>query len=340
MRRLSFLFRPGWLALGAVVAVFAAMCFTVLAPWQLGKNTTTSHRNTLITDSVKSEPVPLAQVLDGKTVAPSADEWRRVTVGGHYLPDKQVLERLRVIEDNPAYLVLAPFVLDGGEGTILVNRGYVRPVQGTQPPPVPAPPSGHVTLQARIRAAEPTDPSRSPVTESGWMQVYSIDPPQVGQLTGVPLLGNYLQLEADQPGGLGVIALPQLDSGPYLSYGLQWLAFGIMAPLGLAYFVRAELRERKLRRRQQEEAAALASGEAGDAPDASPETPPSADTPAPAEDAAPSGPAEPAAQTAVTDAPDDDLDHVLRGRRRRSHTDAPALTVTQAKLADRYGDRR
>ncbi|MDG3011898.1 SURF1 family protein [Rhodococcus sp. D2-41] len=336
MRRLSFLFRPGWLALGAVVAVFAVMCFTVLAPWQLGKNTTTSHRNTLITDSVKSTPVPLAQVLNGKTVAPSGDEWRRVTVGGHYLPDKQVLERLRVIDDNPAYLVLAPFALDGGEGTILVNRGYVRPVQGTQPPAVAAPPAGHVTLQARIRAAEPVDPGRSPVTEAGWQQVYSIDPTQVGQITGLPLLGDYLQLEADQPGGLGVIALPQLDSGPYLSYGLQWLAFGIMAPLGLAYFVRAELRERKRRRQQQQEIDALTAG------DAVPADPPS-DGPAAGEKTAPvedPAPAENIATPAAAATPADDLDHVLRGRRRRSHADAPALTATQAKLADRYGDRR
>ena len=56
---------------------------------------------------------------------------------------------------------------------------------------------------------------------------------------------GYLQLEADAPGALEPVPLPQLDAGPYLSYGLQWLAFGIMAPLGLAYFVRAELRERR-----------------------------------------------------------------------------------------------
>ncbi|MEE2035232.1 hypothetical protein Q8814_24520, partial [Rhodococcus sp. CC-R104] len=52
-------------------------------------------------------------------------------------------------------------------------------------------------------------------------------------------------LDADQPGGFGTIPLPQLDAGPYLSYGLQWLAFGIMAPLGLGYFLWAELRERR-----------------------------------------------------------------------------------------------
>ncbi len=41
MKRLAFLLRPGWLALGLVVVAFAYLCFTVLAPWQLGKNTKT-----------------------------------------------------------------------------------------------------------------------------------------------------------------------------------------------------------------------------------------------------------------------------------------------------------
>ena len=43
MRRWSFLLRPQWLALYVVVLGFAYLCFTVLAPWQLCKNTTTSR---------------------------------------------------------------------------------------------------------------------------------------------------------------------------------------------------------------------------------------------------------------------------------------------------------
>ena len=44
VRRWSFLLRPQWLALYVVVIAFAYLCFTVLAPWQLGKNTKTSAR--------------------------------------------------------------------------------------------------------------------------------------------------------------------------------------------------------------------------------------------------------------------------------------------------------
>ena len=45
MKRWSFLLRPQWLALFVVVIAFAYLCFTVLAPWQLGKNTKTSREN-------------------------------------------------------------------------------------------------------------------------------------------------------------------------------------------------------------------------------------------------------------------------------------------------------
>ncbi|MBS5997356.1 MAG: SURF1 family protein, partial [Corynebacterium sp.] len=40
-------------------------------------------------------------------------------------------------------------------------------------------------------------------------------------------------------------------------YGYQWIAFGIMAPLGLGYFVWSEIRERRRLREEEEALAAL-----------------------------------------------------------------------------------
>ncbi|WP_241386975.1 SURF1 family cytochrome oxidase biogenesis protein [Rhodococcus sp. CH91] len=258
MRRLTFLLRPGWLVLALVVVGFAYACFTVLAPWQLGKNTSTEDRNGRIAASMAQDPVPVSDLLagDGATID---DEWRRVLAQGSYLPDSDVLVRLRSAESKPAYEVLTPFALDSG-GTILVNRGYVRPVRGTEIPEIPVAPSGNVTLDARIRMSEGTVEGKDPFFDAGYQQVYFIDTPQVAEVTGLDLESVYLQLDADQPGGLGVISLPQLDSGPYLSYGLQWLAFGIMAPLGLGYFVWSELRERRKAK------AAERGGDAAEAP--------------------------------------------------------------------------
>ncbi|MGN5240670.1 SURF1 family cytochrome oxidase biogenesis protein [Rhodococcus sp. SJ-3] len=243
MRRLSFLLRPSWLVLALVVVGFAYACFTVLAPWQLGKNTSTEERNDRIAESVSQDPLPVDDLF-GDGGATTDTEWRRVIADGSYLPDSDVLVRLRSTESKPAYEVLTPFVLDNGN-TILVDRGYVRPVEGTAVPEILAAPTGPVTLEARIRMSEGTVEGKEPFTDAGYLQVYFIDSGQIAKAFGLDLADGYLQLDPEQPGVLEAKALPQLDAGPYLSYGLQWLAFGIMAPLGLAYFVWAEIRERR-----------------------------------------------------------------------------------------------
>ncbi len=302
-----FLLRPGWLALAAVVAAFAFMCITVLAPWQLGKNTNTEHRNTLIADSVHADPVPVESLLPASGPLATDDEWRQVTATGTYLPDQQVLVRLRSLDDAPAYEVLTPLRLTSGP-VILVNRGYVRPVQGSMPPVIESAPAGEVTVVARARKSEGTVPGKDPIVENGYPQVYFLDAGQVGSAIGLPLVDGWFQLADGQPGVLNPIPLPQLDAGPYLSYGLQWLAFGIMAPLGLAYFVRAELLERR-RERAVADATAAAS-------------------------------ANPAAETADTPESEDGDLPTRRRFGRSAPEPAVAMTATEARLADRYGQRR
>jgi hypothetical protein len=245
MRRWTFLLRPGWIALALVVAGFAYLSLTVLAPWQLGKNTTTSRENSQIEASVAADPVPVTSILQQQDSAVPDQQWRRVTATGRYLPAAQVLARLRVIGGAPAFEVLTAFAVDSGP-TVLVNRGYVRPVQGTQVPPVPATPTGSVTITARLRDSG-TAPAadKQPFRENGVTQVYAIDTRQIADITHTPLTGSYLQLVENQPGGLDVLPLPQLDAGPFLSYGIQWIAFGILAPIGLGYFAYSEIRMRR-----------------------------------------------------------------------------------------------
>ncbi len=212
MRRLKFLLRPGWLVLAAVVGLFAYLCFTVLAPWQLGKNTKTEHRNDLISNSINAETVPIGDVIADSTIAPD-DEWRNITAAGTYLPDADILVRLQSIEGAPSYEILTPFRLDDGR-TILVNRGYVRPINGAEAPPIAVPPTDPVTLNGRVRLSEGTAPGRVPMFEDGAKQVYSIDARPIGEFIGTDLIDAYIQLEPDQPGGLGTIPLPNSMQAP------------------------------------------------------------------------------------------------------------------------------
>jgi cytochrome oxidase assembly protein ShyY1 len=247
MRRWAYLLRPAWLALFVVVIAFAYLCFTVLAPWQLGKNTKTSRENSQISNSLTADPVPMTTLLPHQDSSAPEAQWRRVTATGHYLPDAQVLARLRSVDGDPAFEVLTGFAVDGGP-VVLVDRGYVRPIQGSGVPTIAPPPPGSVTITARLRDSEPIVQGKDPFRQGGAQQVYSISTVQVSTVTGVPLAGSYLQLVEGQPGGLGVINLPHLDAGPFLSYGIQWIAFGIVAPIMLGYFVYAEIRQRRRER--------------------------------------------------------------------------------------------
>jgi cytochrome oxidase assembly protein ShyY1 len=244
MRRLAFLLRPGWVALALVVIAFTYLCFSVLAPWQLGKNTRTSRENNQIQQSLTTAPVPLKTLLPRQDSSAPDAQWRRVTATGHYLPDKQLLARLRVADGEPALEVLVPFIVDGGP-SVLVDRGYVRPEQGSRVPPIPPPPHETVTITARLRDSEQPVLDKESFTSDGVRHVYSIDVSQIATLTGVALAGSYLQLVDNQPGGLGVIGVPHLDAGPFLSYGIQWITFGVIAPILLGYFVYAEIRARR-----------------------------------------------------------------------------------------------
>lgn len=244
MRLLRTFLRPGWLLSAVLVAVFAAACFLILAPWQLGKNTETEHRNNLIRSATQTAAVPLGEVVTAGSDLSADDEWREVTLTGHYLSDQQVQLRLRSVGGRPAAEIIAPFQVAGTDEVILVDRGWIRPgADGAVT--VPDAPGEEVTIRARLRTSESTSPGKEPRVEDGRLTAYTIDAAAISVAAAADYAPFYLQLIPDQPGGLGTIDLPQLESGPYLSYGLQWLAFGIMAPLGVVYFVWAEIKHRR-----------------------------------------------------------------------------------------------
>ncbi|WKD60703.1 SURF1 family protein [Corynebacterium ciconiae DSM 44920] len=245
---------PGWVIAAVLVVGFTYLAIAVLAPWQLGKNSDTNERNEQLDAAFAVQPVDFAELADDSGRIDPSDEWHRAILRGHYVPEHEVLLRMRPVGGGPAFNALTPFELDSGE-IVLVNRGYV-PARNTEVPPIAPAPSGEVTLTTHVRVDEPT-PTQAPMNDQGYEQVWGINTEQISELTGLPLAHDFVQLTADQPGVLTAQPLPAKESGPYLSYGLQWIAFGIMAPLALGYFVFAELRERRRDEEDMAQASAL-----------------------------------------------------------------------------------
>jgi cytochrome oxidase assembly protein ShyY1 len=248
VRRLGFLLRPGWIALVVGVIIFAGACFWVLSPWQFGRNSERSAQNNDVTNAVHDPAVPLRSLLPAGVEPRASQNWREVTMAGRFLPGDETVARLRQVSDQPADEVLTPFRLDSGR-IMLVDRGWVSPNNG-QVPNYPAAPTGHLTITARMHPEE-SDPHRPPLTElclspttppnCRHREVYSINTTVVSNLTGLSVDPGYFTLVDNQPGVLNVLPLPQIDSGPFLSYALQWIVFGVMAIGGLGYFTWREI---------------------------------------------------------------------------------------------------
>jgi cytochrome oxidase assembly protein ShyY1 len=242
--RLRFLLRPGWLALTAVVFTFAICCFTLLSPWQFSRNTEREQQNSALETSFTAAPVPLAQLLPPGSVPGQHTEWHLVLITGQYLPDKEVIARLRTVQGEGAFEVLTPLRTTDGT-VVLIDRGFVKLDSKSGALPFAPAPGGTVSVTARVRADE-TDPKKrdafADASTGGRLQSYVVDSKVVARAGKLDIRPGYFQLDAGQPGVLGALPLPQTDSGPFLSYALQWIAFGAMALLGWLYFTVRELK--------------------------------------------------------------------------------------------------
>lgn len=242
-----FLLRPGWLAFIAVVVAFVVACYTLLAPWQFGREAERDAQRQAIESSSAIAPVPLAELVSAGAGVGRDVQWRQIEVSGSYLPDAEALIRLRVVDGRPAFEVLTPFRTDSGT-LITVNRGSVAAPDSRVVPVFAAPPTGPVTLTGRLRVDQADPEDRPAFTARGHRQVYAADSRALAASTGLDLVVGHLQLATGQPGVLDPIPVaPSTGGAPFtnLSYALQWLTFGAIALFAMVYFVRLELLQRR-----------------------------------------------------------------------------------------------
>ncbi|MFD0268460.1 SURF1 family protein [Streptomyces sp. NPDC127106] len=231
--------------------------------WQYHRHEHRVAQNELIASNLGAQPVPVTELTAPGHRVPRSDYWRAVTATGAYDTAHEVVVRMRTSNnDKVGFHVVTPLVLADGR-VVLVNRGWVA--GGDDPrayPPVPAAPSGEVTVTGRLKADETSGGSgikdRKGLPDR---QVMLINGEQQAASLGRPVLGGYLELTSPAPadGGPEPVADPDHDSiGAHMAYAVQWWLFAASVPVGWLVLVRREKRDR--------EAAAAAAGAPGREP--------------------------------------------------------------------------
>jgi cytochrome oxidase assembly protein ShyY1 len=225
-----------------LVIVFAVAC-GLLSWWQWSRRAETVAEIQRVETNYDASPADVRDVLPQLTSWSIDDEWMPVELHGHYLPGDQLVVRNRPYNGASGYEVLVPFQLADGR-IFVIDRGWI-PVGASieAPDAVPAPPSGDVTVVARLKPGEPELPGRT--APEG--QLATIHLPSVAALTGDDTyVGAYGLLASEEPASSderpAAAPKPDEDEGPHLSYAIQWIAFGVLAFIGLFWAIRRERR--------------------------------------------------------------------------------------------------
>ncbi len=237
----AFAFSRRWAGYFAIATVFAIVC-CLLGVWQLNRRAEAWQEIERIDNNYSSLAVPLDSVLTSLDAFEDSQKWTPVLVTGRYLHDEQLLVRNRPYKGSPGFAVLTPLLLDDGR-VFIVDRGWVSPGSAQDSPDfVPDAPRGTVTVEARLKAAEPNLPGRS--APEG--QIATVELPAIAKILDRPTFtGAYGLLVSEDPAPESrplAAAKPVRDEGPHLSYALQWFVFAIFGYLGFGYALRQEYR--------------------------------------------------------------------------------------------------
>lgn len=92
-----------------------------LGSWQVARH---FEKEAMIAEresQLAAEPVPAEDLL----AHPALANFRRVIAAGIWRHDQELYVAARSFRGNPGYWIMTPFQLQGGRGTLLVNRGWV-----------------------------------------------------------------------------------------------------------------------------------------------------------------------------------------------------------------------
>ncbi|WP_052133138.1 SURF1 family cytochrome oxidase biogenesis protein [Kocuria rosea] len=241
MSTYRFLLSGKWLGF-FLLACAAAVVSVYLGSWQMDRNDHLVGENTKIEQNYRAEPLTGAAAVDQFAAHDPLLTWRPVQLTGQYLPEDQVLVRNRPQDGRVGYEVLVPFHTGTGQ-VIVLDRGWIPTGASADgmPDEVPAPPAGTVTVSARLQPGEPAVSRGAPAG-----QIATIELEELRERWDRPIgTEAYGEVFAEDPAPAVAPAPapePEIDSGPHLSYSLQWYAFAALFFVAYGYAARQQAR--------------------------------------------------------------------------------------------------
>ncbi|KAA0679730.1 SURF1 family protein [Roseomonas genomospecies 6] len=235
--------RRGLILLG-ILALAGVALFTSLGVWQVERLFWKLDLIQRVEERAQAAPVSAPGPEDWPAVTAASQEYRRVSVTGRFLNDRETLVQA-VTERGGGFWVLTPLRTDRGF-TVLVNRGFVPPDRRAPDSRTAGLVASDTTVTGLLRVTEPGGGflrSNDPAGER-W---YSRDVAAIAAARGVTEAAPYfIDAEASPEGGYPVGGLTVLKfRNNHLVYALTWVALDLMLIAAAIYVARSEWKRRR-----------------------------------------------------------------------------------------------
>lgn len=212
----------------AVTTLLLLPLFISLGAWQLER---AGQKQRLHEDFMQRQAGPV-MTLTGRDVVfnESADQWLPVRVRGAFLEEYQVLLDNRTVNGRVGYYVFTPFLIEGNDTPVLVNRGWIAANADRSAAPVLRMTSGEVEIEGILKKPVSTGISLGEYPPESltrrFFRVQDIDLAELSAVLEMRLQPLILRLDQRSPGGYARDwALPGSGEAKHLGYAFQWFAF-------------------------------------------------------------------------------------------------------------------
>ncbi len=220
-----------------VVTLLVCAIFARLGLWQLNR---AAEKSTMMEQANSAAATAVSTQLDNIDL--QRDTYRRFRLDGQYEQGRQFLLDNRIHDGRAGFEVLAMFRLDGDDGYVLVNRGWIAGGATRSEKPAVALAEARASVSTLL-----TQPSTGfalgPALQEGdseWPRLLQfVDYNAITSASGLPLkFSAVFVAEANQPGALEYNFQP-VANGPekHYAYAFQWFAMLLALVVIYVYLV-------------------------------------------------------------------------------------------------------
>lgn len=232
-----------------LIVIAAMIVMAGLGNWQLDRLEQRRAYNAQLLAKLESDPIR----IDGGPLpdAPANLVDRKAIVNGRYDYDRQIAIKNQTYQGQPGAFLITPFVIDGSDRAILINRGWVPFREGTperwaqfQEADVLSL-DGYVQKSQSLPEGSSTGSIDQPQREWFGLDIEKIQPQM--PYTLMPVYVDAAMEAGRHPTTLPIRIQPvtELNEGSHLSYAIQWYAFALIAGAVYIGVVRRQEQERR-----------------------------------------------------------------------------------------------